>query len=26
MNLLDSIYTINEQTLARYGHVVELGK
>ena len=24
MNLLDSIYTINEQTLARYGHVVEL--
>ena len=24
MNLLDSIYTINEQILARYGHVVEL--
>jgi hydroxyethylthiazole kinase len=24
MNLLDSIYAINEQTLTRYGHVVEL--
>ena len=24
MNLLDSLYTINEQTLARYGHVLEL--
>jgi hydroxyethylthiazole kinase len=24
MNLLDSIYAINEQTLSRYGHVLEL--
>ena len=24
INLLDAIYTINEQNLARYGHIVEL--
>jgi hypothetical protein len=26
MNLLDSLYAINQQTLTRYGHVLELGR
>jgi len=24
MNLLDSLYSMNQQTIARYGHVLEL--
>jgi hydroxyethylthiazole kinase len=26
MNLLDSLYTINQQTIARYGHVLEVAQ